>query len=124
MIGRASGPMALRVSTMTRALAQRFPDFDGIHLTVRAQGSIIGSAVLTTEGETDLHFALPESVVSEHLEGDRLSVTISAGPVWKPADVLPGSTDRRELTVALVAIGLTDKSLAMPVPFTCPAEAP
>ena len=104
---------------MASALAKRDPAFNGVRVTAQVDGMTVGTATFRNDAEQEFRFSLSPDALHD-VESKSFTVSLRATPVWRPADVMPGNGDARQLSIGLVAIGVSRGTLAQPATYACP----
>jgi hypothetical protein len=103
--------LGLILGAPARQIAQRFPDRPPILVRVTLVDEMTRIAVpigAITVGPGDgdaVHLLDTRAFASRFGNGRRVLLVLDAGPAWRPADVVPHSTDPRPLTVRIAAAG-------------------
>jgi len=102
---RATGTrIRLRLATPVSALRSSLPGFEGARVTVSLEEEPsggrhpIGEVVLSSDAIADHVLEIPPAVV-DAVRNQRVRLVLEGTPVWRPRDVIPGTTDERRLTV-------------------------
>ncbi len=86
-------------------------------LTAKAAGRTLGTFRFDPAGGEQLaRFPLTEPLAPD---GSSVVIVLTADPVWRPSETMPGSRDTRELTVGLFVVGFSGDPLERPVPMRC-----
>ncbi len=111
-VGNGGGSLMIRAQAPLTLLRKKWPDLRGLRAEVQVDSVPVGEIFITREDGQRFDLPLPAEIRSKMGPNDSIDVTLRSELTWTGADV--NITDDRELSLALIAIGLSDPAGGVP----------
>jgi hypothetical protein len=106
-VAAGEGDVILQAYVPLEALRRKWSALPGLSVTVSLNGDRIGEVVVDQSAPTT--WVLPRSRGVEP-GGGLVELVLDADRTWRPIEVLPGNFDERELSIAVIKVGLAGGS--------------
>jgi len=106
-VAAGEGDVVLRAYAPLEALRRKWPGLPGVRVTVFLNGERVGEVIVDQSAPTTWTIPRPRELDS----GDgQVELVLEADRTWRPIEVLPGNFDERELSIAVIEVGLATAS--------------
>jgi len=106
-VAAGEGDVVLRAYAPLDALRRKWPGLPGVRVTVSLNRERIGEVVVDQSAPTTWTIPRPPGLV---FTAGQVELVLEADRTWRPLEVLPGNFDERELSIAVIEVGLAAAS--------------